>query len=84
MHYRHTRTYPNLDAPGECGRCSVIDWMPTFADLTWTEPGTDGGAPIMSYIIQLKGELFVHRGPVILFLPYMASCEPDIWKLLKG
>ena len=44
-----------LDCPGECGRCTVIDWMPTFADLTWSQPFTDGGAPITSYIIQLKG-----------------------------
>lgn len=44
-----------IDSPGECGRCTVIDWMPTFADLTWTQPITDGGAPITAYIIQLKG-----------------------------
>jgi hypothetical protein len=44
-----------LDVPAACGKAEVIDWAPTFADLVWAPPPWDGGTPILSYIIQMKG-----------------------------
>ena len=46
--------------PGCCGKAEVIDWAPTFADLFWTPPTHDGGTPILTYIIQMKG--IAHTG----------------------
>ncbi len=43
------------DVPAVCGKAEVIDWAPTFADLLWTPPSEDGGTPILTYIIQMKG-----------------------------
>ena len=43
------------EMPGSCGKAEVIDWAPTFADLFWTPPTHDGGTPILTYIIQMKG-----------------------------
>ena len=38
-----------------CGRCSVVDWTPTFADVEWSPAQADGGTPITAYLIQYKG-----------------------------
>jgi hypothetical protein len=42
------------DVPSSCGSAEVIDWTPSFADITWTAPEKDGGAEITSYIIEYK------------------------------
>jgi len=42
------------DAPSPCGKGSVIDWTPTFMDISWTGPASDGGSPITKFIIEVK------------------------------
>eukprot|EP00092_Neocalanus_flemingeri_P000855 GFUD01000912.1.p1 GENE.GFUD01000912.1~~GFUD01000912.1.p1 ORF type:complete len:2609 (-),score=679.76 GFUD01000912.1:80-7906(-) len=42
------------DAPYACGRAQIIDWTPTFADISWTGPTHDGGSPVTSFIIEIK------------------------------
>lgn len=43
-----------LDAPSKPGNVEVVDWDVDHADLTWTKPESDGGAPITGYIIEYK------------------------------
>jgi len=42
------------DVPHPCGKAEVIDWTPTFVDITWPGPTNDGGSPVTSFIIELK------------------------------
>jgi len=42
------------DEPDPCGQPTCVDWGPDFADLTWTPPEWDGGAPITHYVIEMK------------------------------
>ncbi|XP_023314705.1 twitchin isoform X11 [Trichogramma pretiosum] len=42
------------DAPSKPGNVEVVDWDVDHADLTWTKPESDGGAPITGYIIEYK------------------------------
>lgn len=42
------------EEPGKPGKPTANDWGKHFADLTWTPPASDGGAPITSYIIEKK------------------------------
>lgn len=42
------------DEPDPCGKPNIDDWGPDFADMTWTPPETDGGAPITHYVIEMK------------------------------
>lgn len=39
---------------GAPGRPEVTDWNKDHADLKWTPPENDGGAPITSYIVEKK------------------------------
>lgn len=43
-----------VDEPGAPERPEVEDWTQEKADLTWTPPASDGGAPIEKYIIEKK------------------------------
>jgi hypothetical protein len=43
-----------LDEPGKPGNVEVVDWDVDHADLKWTKPDSDGGAPITGYIIEYK------------------------------
>lgn len=40
--------------PGKPGSPEVMDWDKDRVDLQWTEPRSDGGAPITGYIIEKK------------------------------
>merc|ERR1711915_985745 len=42
------------DVPNSCGKSIVVDWTPTFADISWTGPSHDGGAPVTSFIIEMR------------------------------
>jgi len=42
------------DAPSPCGKPQILDWTPTFVDLSWTSPFSDGGSPISSFIIEVR------------------------------
>jgi hypothetical protein len=45
-------TFP--DEPGKPSNVQVVDWDKDHADLKWTKPESDGGAPITGYIIEFK------------------------------
>lgn len=45
--------YSEPDAPG---KPDVKDWSRSHADLKWTPPKEDGGAPVEKYIIEKKDE----------------------------
>ncbi len=46
--------YSNSDEPGKPGRPEVTAWDADRIDLKWVPPMKDGGAPIESYIVELK------------------------------
>uniref|UniRef100_A0AAF5DMX8 non-specific serine/threonine protein kinase n=1 Tax=Strongyloides stercoralis TaxID=6248 RepID=A0AAF5DMX8_STRER len=43
-----------FDVAGKPGKPEITDWDKDFADLQWTPPLDDGGAPIEEYIIEMK------------------------------
>ncbi|CAG0909458.1 unnamed protein product, partial [Cyprideis torosa] len=56
-------TYPKIilakdpwDEPGKPGDIEIVDWDKNHADIKWTKPENDGGAPITGYIIEFKGK----------------------------
>ena len=42
------------DVPSTCGKPKILDWTPTFVDISWSGPIADGGAPITHYILEMK------------------------------
>jgi hypothetical protein len=42
------------DEPGKPNNVEVVDWDKDHADLKWTKPDSDGGAPITGYVIEFK------------------------------
>jgi hypothetical protein len=42
------------DEPGQPKDVNVVDWDKDHADLKWSPPENDGGAPITGYIIEYK------------------------------
>lgn len=42
------------DEPTKPKDVEVVDWDKDHADLKWTKPDNDGGAPITGYIIEYK------------------------------
>ena len=56
MYYLKHSTVCSLltDAPSPCGKATVIDWTPTFMDISWIGPNDDGGSPITKFIIEVK------------------------------
>ena len=47
-----------LECASQCGRPTILDWTPTFVDISWTGPTNDGGAPITNFILEMKEESF--------------------------
>ena len=45
---------PFPDVPKAPGRPEIIDYDNKSVDLKWTVPESDGGAPIIKYIVQKK------------------------------
>jgi hypothetical protein len=43
-----------LDEPSKPKDVEVVDWDKDHADLKWTKPENDGGAPITGYVIEYK------------------------------
>ena len=43
-----------LELPSQCGKPYILDWTPTFVDISWIGPAKDGGAPIECFILQVK------------------------------
>jgi hypothetical protein len=39
------------DVPGAPSKPTILDWTPTFVDLSWMPPENNGGSPITAYII---------------------------------
>ena len=39
------------DVPSQPSKPAVLDWTPTFVDLSWMPPEKDGGSPVTAYII---------------------------------
>lgn len=42
------------DTPGKTGKPEIVDWSKNHADLKWTLPDSDGGAPIESYFVEVR------------------------------
>ncbi|XP_047102318.1 twitchin isoform X3 [Schistocerca piceifrons] len=42
------------DEPSKPNNVEVVDWDKDHADLKWTKPENDGGAPITGYVIEFK------------------------------
>ncbi|KAJ9595175.1 hypothetical protein L9F63_013533, partial [Diploptera punctata] len=42
------------DEPSKPNNVEVVDWDKDHADLKWTKPDNDGGAPITGYVIEFK------------------------------
>lgn len=42
------------DEPSKPNNVEVVDWDKDHADLKWTKPDNDGGAPITGYVIEYK------------------------------
>lgn len=42
------------DEPSKPNNVEVVDWDKDHADLKWTPPDSDGGAPITGYVIEFK------------------------------
>lgn len=43
-----------LDEPSKPGRPNPTNWDKSFIDLEWEAPDSDGGAPIESYIVEMR------------------------------
>jgi len=43
-----------FDEPEKPGTPEIVDWDRDHADLEWTPPVSDGGAPIEKYIVERK------------------------------
>ena len=43
-----------VDVPSQCGKPFILDWTPTFVDISWSGPISDGGAPVTHFIIEMK------------------------------
>lgn len=42
------------DEPEAPERPNVMDWGEDFVEIEWTKPKSDGGSPILEYIVQKK------------------------------
>lgn len=49
-----TNFHINVDEPSKPKNVDVVDWDKDHADLKWEKPDNDGGAPITSYIVEVK------------------------------
>lgn len=43
-----------IDEPSKPGRPNPTNWDKSFIDLEWAAPDSDGGAPIESYIVEMR------------------------------
>ena len=52
----HTRNtfFPIPDKPGKPGKPEVTEFGPKEITITWTPPESDGGSPIIGYLIERK------------------------------
>uniref|UniRef100_A0A1I7S352 non-specific serine/threonine protein kinase n=1 Tax=Bursaphelenchus xylophilus TaxID=6326 RepID=A0A1I7S352_BURXY len=53
------------DPPGKTGKPEVTDWDKDHADLKWTPPTDDGGAPVEEYIVEMKEKFSPNWKPVL-------------------
>lgn len=42
------------DEPSKPGKPNPTNWDKSFIDLEWEAPDSDGGAPIESYIVEMR------------------------------
>lgn len=45
-----------FDEPEKPGTPEIVDWDKDHADLEWTPPAADGGAPVEKYVVEKKGK----------------------------
>uniref|UniRef100_A0A915DDF3 Twitchin n=1 Tax=Ditylenchus dipsaci TaxID=166011 RepID=A0A915DDF3_9BILA len=70
------------DTAGKPGKPEVTDWGKDHADLKWTPPTDDGGAPIEEYVVEMK-EKFSPQWKEVLTVP--ADCpQATVGNLHEG
>merc|ERR1711974_546994 len=42
------------EVPSQPSKPTILDWTPTFVDLSWMPPEKDGGSPVTAYIIEAR------------------------------
>lgn len=50
-----------IDEPSKPNNVEIVDWDKDHADLKWTKPNNDGGAPITGYVIEYKVNIIFYR-----------------------
>ena len=45
------------EVPSQPSKPTILDWTPTFVDLSWIPPEKDGGSPVTAYIIGILNRI---------------------------
>ena len=66
--------------PTQCGRPQVLDWTPTFVDLSWTGPASDGGAEIESFVLEMKETTMRDWAENCVIKVEDVECEGEVYR----
>ncbi|KAL3088858.1 hypothetical protein niasHS_009150 [Heterodera schachtii] len=72
-----------FDPPGKPGKPELVDWDKEHAELKWTPPTEDGGAPVEEYIVEMKDKFSPYWKPVAT-VPADAAPQATVNGLQEG